>query len=1055
MRKTLLFGLLLTAANAFGQAGANDPTFNPLDRALGAGQGADNKIESIALQPDGKFLIGGWFAKYNGTPSYTLARLNGNGYLDPSFVSGLDPMDAGGASLGVHAMALQPDGKILIGGGFSKYNGVPRKRIARINSDGSLDPTFNPGTGISSYFGIKAMVLQPDGKTVITGDFTSYNGTPRKNIARVNSDGSLDLGFDPGTGPNFNQYGPFAMALQSDGKILIAGEFTSYDGTPRKNIARINSDGSLDQGFDPGAGTDYGLRSLAIQSDGKILIGGGFTSYNNTPRQYVARINSDGSLDLGFNAQVNGTTMAVALQPDEKILAAGYFHAFGETPNYGLVRLNSDGSPDLDFQFKSGPLYGAEIVIQQNGKIVVAGEFVNSSDGGDIARFNSDGSLDPGFNQLMGANGPISSIALQPDGKFLIAGSFTTYNAVQRKGLARINKDGSLDPGFVPASGVNDLYLSLTIVLQPDGKVLVNRSTGPGSHNIQRLNSDGSLDPSFNLGINSPVHDIGTLALQSDGKILAGTGWQSGKIYRLNSNGSMDLTFNPGGISITGGVNARVESIVIQSDGKILVGGIFTAYNLTPRNNIVRINIDGSLDTGFDAGVALGGEYQSLKDIAVQPDGKIVIVGNFSTFNGAPLKAIARLQSTGTLDPTFTSPTSITGGYASITTLTLQSDGKILIGGSFTHYQGAWRRYIARLYNDGVVDLDFNPGSGLENQYGQGPAGVGALVIQSDGNILLGGDFISYDGNSRNNLARILTEQNITVTLSTDAFGAETTWELTEVDGSPVAAGGPYSDGTPTVITEQITVPVGCYKFELHDAGGNGIQGGGYVLTYGNGQRIIDANGDFGSLSTTGAKFCLPLGLVRLKSEYCDDMVHSASEPVRCSAAADAIGYQFWFFDPHGSYQYRSNSSGNQVGPNRIAQLPTDLELNVRVRALLSDSSYTEFGPACKLMITGPGMAPQELRSTIADAGSSMSIWPNPLAEELLQLNMKGLATDVATAEVKLLDALGRITLYTAVPVANGSVSSTIDLVDVSNGIYVVQVTVNGKVMTSRLSVNR
>lgn len=161
MKTKLLFGLLLASATVFGQAGACDLTFDP-------GTGANSSVNAIAVQPDGKILIGGAFYKYNGVVQYRIARLNSDGSLDPAFDSGSGPVGW------VYSMALQPDGKILIGGDFMSYDGTPRNRVARLNSDGSLDLSFNPGTGVAGtiqqYIGVSAIAVQPDGKILIGGN---------------------------------------------------------------------------------------------------------------------------------------------------------------------------------------------------------------------------------------------------------------------------------------------------------------------------------------------------------------------------------------------------------------------------------------------------------------------------------------------------------------------------------------------------------------------------------------------------------------------------------------------------------------------------------------------------------------------------------------------------------------------------------------------------------------------------------------------------------------------------------------------------------------------
>ncbi|HEX3228065.1 MAG TPA: delta-60 repeat domain-containing protein, partial [Pyrinomonadaceae bacterium] len=224
-----------------------------------------------------------------------LAPITGSaagGDIDPSFNPGAG---ASGSTATVLAVAVQTDGKIVVGGTFSQAAGQARGNIARFNPDGSLDPTFL-SSGVGANGDVSALFVQPDGKIVICGDFTTVNGSARNRIARLNSDGTLDFTFlATGSGANFVVN---AAALQSDGKIVIGGRFTTINGTTRNHIARINSDGTLDASFlAAGSGINGDVFSLALQTDGKTLIGGFFTSVNGTARNGIARLNSDGTND--------------------------------------------------------------------------------------------------------------------------------------------------------------------------------------------------------------------------------------------------------------------------------------------------------------------------------------------------------------------------------------------------------------------------------------------------------------------------------------------------------------------------------------------------------------------------------------------------------------------------------------------------------------------------------------------------------------------------------------------------------------------------------------
>ncbi|MDD4290046.1 MAG: delta-60 repeat domain-containing protein [Patescibacteria group bacterium] len=354
-------------------------------------QGANNQIYIYTIQQDGKIIIGGDFSTYNGTSRNRIARLNSDGSLDTSFNpgSGLNNM--------IRSMCEQQDGKIIIGGDFTTYNGTSRNRIARLNSDGSLDASFNIGNGVDNS--IYNCSIQPDGKIIIVGDFTKYNDTGRGGIARLNSDGSLDTSFNPGSGARYSVY---SSAIQQDGKIIIGGDFSTYNGTSRNRIARLNSDGSLDTSFNPGSGADRFIRFLTIGSGGKIIIGGDFTTYNGTSSNRIARLNSDGSLDTSFNpgSGADYAIYSIYRQQDNKLIINGYFSTYNGTSRNHIARLNSDGS------------------------------------------------LDTSFNPNLGADSAIFFSKLDLDGGVIIVGKFTMYNGQMRNYIARLNWDASLDNSF-------------------------------------------------------------------------------------------------------------------------------------------------------------------------------------------------------------------------------------------------------------------------------------------------------------------------------------------------------------------------------------------------------------------------------------------------------------------------------------------------------------------------------------------------------------------------------------------------------------------------------
>ncbi len=270
------------------------------------------------------------------------------GGVDPTF----------GASLGlagrVEGLVLQKDGKLIVIGG--------ERGIVRLNADGSLDAAFDPRVGVGTDGVIRTVVVQPDGKIIVVGDFTTFNGVAYHGIVRLNAEGRLDPAFDPGAGANRadpNTFGSVHTAVvQPDGKIVCGGNFDTFNGAARNGVARLNADGSLDTTFNPGSGVRSIVYAVAVQPDGRIVIVGGFTTFNGVARNGVARLNADGSLDGSLQADLNfgpnGTVIVAAVQPDGRIVIVGGFTTFNGVARNGVARLNADGSLDTAFDPGAG-----------------------------------------------------------------------------------------------------------------------------------------------------------------------------------------------------------------------------------------------------------------------------------------------------------------------------------------------------------------------------------------------------------------------------------------------------------------------------------------------------------------------------------------------------------------------------------------------------------------------------------------------------------------------------------------------------------------------------
>ncbi|WP_166654370.1 Ig-like domain-containing protein [Tahibacter aquaticus] len=631
-----------------------------LDASFDAGTVVNRTVQDIQVQPDGRIVVAGDYMQ--------LVRLLGNGQRDTA--QPLAAITSSETYFSLFRVHVQVDGKILVGGyGPLKFSdGIARGQLVRLNADGSPDTGYasqvtGPGGGVRA-----PIVRQPDGKILIGGGFTSVGGQPRNYIARLNADGSVDSSL---IDPEINQ--PIAaLALQTGGKILIAGDnaFTMVSGLTRNRIARLHPDGRLDNGATaPLVVTPYASAHGAITpASPQSVAEGSKVSFGITPESgyAVAAVTGCGGMRLGntyvtgwiwndctvvasfvaagdvsFDPDANGYVERIATQPDGKIVVAGWYTRIGNQPKIKIARLDpADGSADPAFMDGSG-------IYQANT-------------GGDV-----------GYTTVV-----------QPDGKVLFGGD---------RGLLRINADGTRDIAFV--AGLGSGATVKTIVLQPDAKILVaGYGFSTARSGIARLNADGSVDTSFN-----PEFDrVSGIALEPNGKILLSGVFEGvEQLARVNANGSPDTSFP----TIP---NGTVDVMVRLANGSYLLGGS-TFINLNdgvqPTSHLVRIFANGARDLSFDTVVA--GGYGGVETIALQPDGGIVIGGGFGTVNGTTRNNVARLDANGGLDTAFNVPVN-----GRVTTIAFQADGKILIGGKFTRVEGYVRNNIARLKATGRIDVN-------------------------------------------------------------------------------------------------------------------------------------------------------------------------------------------------------------------------------------------------------------------------------------------------------------------------------------------------------------
>ena len=787
--------------------GTVDATFNP---------GVSSTVYSLALQTDGKILVGGYFSTLGGQSRNNLGRLNADGTVDATF----NP----GASGNVYSLASQADGKILAAGGFMALGGESRSYIGRLNADGTVDATFNPGANSPAT----SLALQVDGKILVGGGFSTLGGQSRRGMGRLNADGTIDTTFNVVVNDTV-----YSVGLQPDGKILVGGYFSTLGGQSRNYLGRLTNTGPTIQSLTyDGASLSWmrggsapelsrvtldvwqnggwsNVASLARIAGGWQTSGLGLSS-NTTVRVQGCIPGGYGNGSSGISELFSGG-LSITVQPASRTNNAGTVATFtaaavggeplgyqwfkGATPlaaggnvagsanstlvlsnllasdagQYFVVVTNAYGAVTssvvslviIDPAILSQPIsqtasYGGSTTFTVGAAGTgltyqwrLLGTLLEGATNANLALTNlSQGAAGSYGVVVCSSHGCVTSsvasltvldpvIITQPISQSVNDGSDVTFT-VSAAGTGTISYQWRWQETPLNGATLNALTLTnLSSANNGNYDVVVCGSYGCITSSVAVL-SVSFVDFSFNPGANN---NVGSLVVQADRKILVGGlfttlgGQTRNHIARLNADGTLDSGFNPG-------ANKTVYSVTVQADGKILVGGQFTTLGGQPRNYIGRLNADGTLDSGFNPSASSG--VYSITDvysITVQADGKILVGGDFTTLGGQTRNYIARLNADGTLDSGFNP-----GANKTVYSVTVQADGKILVGGQFTTLGGQTRNYIGRLNADGTLDSGFNPGA--DNA-------VWSVTVQADGKILVGGGFTTLGGQARNYIARL------------------------------------------------------------------------------------------------------------------------------------------------------------------------------------------------------------------------------------------------------------------------------------------------------------
>jgi uncharacterized delta-60 repeat protein len=770
--------------------------------------------ERALLLPDGKYFL--LFDPDTLTDQTTgaLTRYLPDGTLDTSFAFTREYKH-------VNAITPRGNGQYYIAVTRYAYGTKDIEQVLRINGDGSIDSTFAAATvgGPDLFNDVWQIIVQPDGKVLVAGLFHTFGGDDaRDGVVRLLADGTLDSSFAPVT-INGEVY---SLALQNDGKIVISGVFTTVNNVSNVGVVRLNSNGSLDSGFQATGfvrnSTGARIRGITVLSDGQILLSGAFrTGTGSSAKRYaVIRVSSTGAFDSTFDSSTVVPTVNTGrdleVQPDGKIIIA---------INNSVYRLNTNGTRDTSFHQPATmdarfvpptvPATPVTVDLYPNGQVLVGGIFTDVDPSGapnfghfGVVRLNSDGNVDSSLPTVHRTGNEIapSSFARLTDGATLIAFAEKVDSAIPYN-VGRLLDTGALDPSFTLSSSDPNRFLGAFsgrgVELLPDGNLFLygidTNTLGPIYGKVQ---PNGAEDTSF-----ATNHGVAfqKAVVAPNGKIVVAAGNDPqitlfNSLGRLSANGAVETFEAPASVRsnqiIRDGVTNSLMSIyagnyvlAVQADGKVL----FEYLSQDAKFHLVRLNTDGTLDGTFAQTILSPTDLvQSFpvlfdpqtssttqppdgawtatpvaKTAYLQADGRIVITGPFVTFGNVTAHGIVRLMGDGTVDssfnagngPQWTTTVATATFFPTIENIQPLSDGTFLLTGTFEAFNGTSAPGIAHLNANGSVDSSFVAPVHRDKR----ARTQSAFRSQPDGSFLLSGPYLVGNETDPRSLIRLVTGQ--------------------------------------------------------------------------------------------------------------------------------------------------------------------------------------------------------------------------------------------------------------------------------------------------------
>lgn len=682
-----------------------DSSFNTVDSITNTT--FNSNVRDVSVDSNGGIYVGGQFTTYRNVSANRIIKLLPSGDKDTTF------NNTTGFNNICTKVYVDENDKIYCFGSFTTYKGVTANRLIRLNPDGTKDTSFDNSTGFNST--VNDIAVDSSGKIYCVGQFTTYKGVVVNRIVRLNTDGSLDTSFSVGVGfDNTLRY----IVLDSSEKIIVLGQFTTYSGVSANVIVKLNTDGSIDNSFNYGTGfspVPGTYRSLQIDELNNIYTSFGQTNitYNGTLESNALwKIGSDGTFidNLDYPSGVSGDFLKV-IDSDNIILSKDLTVSLYDS-NYNIKKMllirPTNTFLSNSFQDLSGNTYLYSF--RDNG--------VFNKSYGHGTPLGENGLLKKEkFNQNYGIhNGNADDLLLTKNNNLLFYGGVSSYNNNERNNIIKLTLNGSLDNELDTGVGFN-LY-SLNDVMVDDYLdniyCLISASEYKGEIlgsgvKIIKLKKNGDIDESFNKIVFDSNPQTCKLIIQKNNKLLFTSNSTSGfiisgqtyngGIIRFNTDGSIDDTFS----AKTWSSSPQINNIYLDNNDKIYLYSPIQplTYDGISVGSIIKLNSDGSLDTGFNSGSINSAVFTMLVDNY----GKLLIGGLFTSYSGVTNNRILRLNSDGSIDSSFDNTT---GFNTTVNNLNYDYDtDKIYCSGAFTTYKGQSYKYMIGLNYDGTINTGF------------------------------------------------------------------------------------------------------------------------------------------------------------------------------------------------------------------------------------------------------------------------------------------------------------------------------------------------------------